>query len=78
MADALWLCKALSIRLELGVVTVVYREWQGAQMEEAGAGNVPEAQEDLSCFTYVAVIVLQQHHRLHHVPEHHHGHTEHG
>lgn len=54
------------------------REWQGAQVEGAGAGNVSEAQEDISCFAYLAVIVLQQHHRLHHVPEHHHGHAEHG
>lgn len=75
MSDALRLRKAPSVRLELWVVAVVP---QGAQVVGAGAGNVTEAQEDISCFTYVAVIVLQQHHRLHHVPEHHHSHTEHG
>lgn len=48
------------------------------QVEEARAGNVTEAQEDILCFTYVAVLVLQQHHRLYHVPEHHHGHAEYG
>lgn len=48
-------------------------KWRGP-----GAGNVTVVQEDILCFTYVAVIVLQQHHRLHHVPEHHHSHAEHG
>lgn len=80
MADVLWLCKAPSIRLEFWMVAVVPQGGAGrkGQVEETKAGNFTEAQEDISRFTYVAVIVLQQHHRLHHVPEHHHGHAEYG
>lgn len=76
----IWLCKAPSIRLELWVVAVVTQGGAGrkGQVEEARAGSVTEAQEDISCFAYVAVLVLQQHHRLHHVPEHHHSHAEYG
>lgn len=47
-------------------------------MNGVGSGNGSEAPGDISCFLYVAVIILQQHHRFYHVLEHHHCHAKHG